>query len=423
MDIYVFGLGHIGLPLACWISLSGKFVCGIDNNSDIINQIKNGSINIEEYYKDTHISKLAKKLVDDAKLQVSTKYYRHGQTSAIIIITVGIVDRPDGSKDISSILSVIESIKPSLAANDLIIIRSTLIPGTCENIIIPLIKETGIPFCFAYCPETIIETQAFDELEKNQYIVGAMDQKSFELTRDFLVSLSSTNIIRSSNIKTAEMAKIVQNIHRDVNIAFANEISDAASELDVNFYELQRLVNTNPRVDLLSAGPGVGGYCLPNALDYLQPALAGKKSCSLTLSKTARSLNKNRPLKVFSLISKALEHAKKAISESTIAVTGLAMKDYCADCRFSPAIDLINLLLEEKANVKAYDPLVPVSYPFQTKTLDECIQGADCLVIEAKQRELTYPPEKLVLLMSKPVIVVDTKNVINPSSNINVYKL
>jgi UDP-N-acetyl-D-mannosaminuronic acid dehydrogenase len=423
MNIYVFGLGHIGLPIACWISLSGKYVHGIDNNPDIINQITNGSISIEEYYEDIHISELAKKLIDDNKMHVFTEYNRLEQTNAVFIVTVGIADRPDGSKDISPILSVIENIKSSLVANDLIIIRSTLIPGTCENIIIPLIKETGLPFYFSYCPETIIETQAFDELEKNQYIIGAMDQESFELTRDFFTSLNSINMIRSSNIKTAEMAKIVQNIHRDVNIALANEISDVASELGIDFYELQKLVNTNPRVNLLSAGPGVGGYCLPNALGYLQPAFTGDKSCPLTLSEVARNLNKNRPSKVFNLISTALANVNKTTSESTIAIAGLAMKDYCADCRFSPAIDLINLLIEEKANVRAYDPLVPISYPFQTKTLDECIQGADCLVIVAKQRELSYPSEKLISLMNKPVIVVDTRNVINPSSYIHVCKL
>jgi UDP-N-acetyl-D-mannosaminuronic acid dehydrogenase len=423
MNIYIFGLGHIGLPLACFISMLKKNVYGIDINPDTISNIKNGDIKMEEYYKKTHISNLAKKLIDKKRLNVSPEFKRVDNKKSIFIITVGILDVADGSKDISPIISVIETIKPFLVPNDLIILRTTLIPGTCENTIIPLLLQTGKPFLFSYCPETMIETRAFLEFYENERIIGAMNDESYIETKKFFSSISKCNVFRAPNIRTAEMAKIVQNIHRDVNIALANEISDAAKMLDIDFYELQRLTNTNPRVELLSAGPGVGGYCLPNALGYLKPALIGEKAYKLKLCERARKLNNNRPNQVKSLIKKALNDVDKPLKGSTVSVLGLAMKDYCADLRLSPAIDLINLLINEGAIVKAYDPLVQMLYPFQAKSFDECVKDSDCLVIMVKQKELRYDGKSLAHLMNSSPVLVDTRNIIKALPEIHLYKL
>ncbi len=423
MNIYCFGLGHIGLPLACRIAMSGNEVYGIDIDSEKISQIMNGSINIEEYSNGIHISTLAKNLIQTKNMHASTEYERVDQTKAVFIISVGIADKSDGTKDIRPILSVIEKVMPHLVSDDLIIVRSTLIPGTCENVILPLLQEAEVPVYFAYCPETLIETRAFEELEENERIIGAINDESFEAAKQFFNSLSLCSVKRSPDIKTAEMAKIVQNIHRDVNIAFANEISDAALKLGIDFYNLQELVNTNPRVNLLSAGPGVGGYCLPNALGYLKPALTGGKLCRLNISETARNQNKNRPVQVLELISQALYDINKTVNGSIIAVAGLAMKDFCADLRFSPSLDLIDLLLEEGAIVKAYDPLVSRIYEFQTETLEDCLKNSDCLVILAKQKGLVYTKEMLVSLMSNPSAIVDTRNAISIQPGLMVYKL
>jgi UDP-N-acetyl-D-mannosaminuronic acid dehydrogenase len=207
MNIYIVGLGHIGLPLACWIAMSENFVYGVDINSDTISNIKKGDIKMEEYYKNIHISTLARTLIDDNKLNISTKLERADNTRSIFIISVGIADMPDGKKDIAPIISAINEIKPFLIPNDLIILRSTLIPGTCESTIIPILKQNGTPFCFAYCPETMIETRAFDEFCENERVIGAMNDESFDTTKSFFSALSNSNIIRSPNIKTAEMLK------------------------------------------------------------------------------------------------------------------------------------------------------------------------------------------------------------------------
>ncbi|MDP4118363.1 MAG: nucleotide sugar dehydrogenase [Bacillota bacterium] len=425
MNIYIFGLGHIGLPLACWLALTeeNNKVIGIDINEVNINKIKNGTINIEEYYKGTHLASLAKGLIDSGKLSVNTEFNRIDKLNSVFILCIGMADRLDGTKDLAPILTAIDTIKSTISDGDLIILRSTLVPGTCENYIIPRLKQAEKQFYFAYCPETIIETRAFEELENNELIIGAIDEESFMTAKNFFESISHCSITRSPDIKTAELAKVIQNIHRDVNIALANEISDIASQLNVDFYELQKLVNKNPRVELLAAGPGVGGYCLPNALGYLQLALSESGSNNLIITKLARKLNTERPSKVFELVQKALNNNHKTVEGSVIAVTGLAMKDYCADCRISPALDLIALLKKHGAIVKTFDPLVQDDYPFKAVSFEECIRNADCLVIMAKQEALKYPYDLLTKYLKDPPIIVDTRNVVGNNPDIKLYRL
>jgi UDP-N-acetyl-D-mannosaminuronic acid dehydrogenase len=423
MEVYVFGLGHIGLPLACLIALSNKHVTGIDINQEAVKNIVNGTVNIEEYYNGVHISNLTKYLIKEDRLCISSKFERTNKTPAIFAISVGIGNKCDGSQDISTITSVLDMIIPELVPEDLLIFRTTLIPGTCENFILPRLKALDFPVHLAYCPETLIETRAFKEFQTNAMILATTDDTSYDIAEKFLHSLSPAPIYRASNIRTAEMAKVVQNIHRDVNIALANEVADAATSLEIDAYELQRLVNTHPRVKLLTHGAGVGGYCLPNAYGYLNEAMDNTEESPLTLIRTARNLNSKRPTKVVQLIEKALSDIGKTLKGSKIAVIGLSMKDYCADCRFSPALDIVSLLQERGAIVEAYDPLVSYQYEFQVNSYEQCINNADCVVITAIQKGIQLNPKELKNSMSAPAIVVDTKNIFVPSPDIKLYKI
>ena len=423
MDIYVFGLGNVGLPMACWIALSGSRVFGIDINNQVIENIKNGQLNIEEYYHGIHINSIARKLFNEKILNISSSFTRVSKEPSVFLVSVGIADRADGSKDLSPILSVIDELCGVLVPNDLIILRSTMIPGTCENIIAPKLKSLNIPFLLAYCPETLIETRAFDELENNPVILSGIDEKSYIAAEAFLRSVSGNTVYRASNIRTAEMAKVVQNIHRDVNIAFANEMSDAASLLHIDAEELKMLVNVNPRVNMLSSGPGVGGYCLPNALSYLNASVNTDKACSLKLSKTARELNNKRPAEIANFAIDVLKSAGKQAESSVIAVIGLAMKNYCSDLRLTPAIEIIRALESNGAAVKAYDPLIPKQFPFQAASFNGCIEGSDCLIIAANQKGLCYNGPDIVSLMSPPAVIIDTQHSVKHIEGVKIYKI
>ncbi|MCY6370529.1 nucleotide sugar dehydrogenase [Clostridium ganghwense] len=423
MEVYVFGLGHIGLPMATWIALSKYHVNGIDINPTTIDNIVNGNVNIEEYYKEMHISKLAKKLISENKFKVSTDLKRIDKKPAVFVIAVGIADKENGEQDISPLLSVLDTLMPQLVDGDLILFRTTLIPGTCENIIYPKLNSLDVSVNLAYCPETLMETHAFKELENNSMILAANNDEGFLKAKSFLRSLSKAPIYKASNIRTAEMTKVVQNIYRDVNIALSNEISEATSQLNIDIYELQALANTHPRVEFLTPGPGVGGYCLPNAYHYLRKAIIQKEDCPLSLISLARKLNVERPKKIVDLIKKALNDANKDITNSTIGILGLAMKDFCADCRFSPAVDIAYILKDIGSKVKAYDPKVPLKYDFQVSSLEECIKNIDCLVITVNQEGINFNYDKLNNSMSKPIIVVDTKNIFPNYANVKLYTI
>lgn len=422
MSIYVFGLGHIGLPLAASISLCGKQVYGIDINVTTIENIKNGKVNMYEYYKGTHISKIVKELFDNGQLIVSSQFKRINNEPSVFIITVGIGVKEDNSQDLSPIHAVLKELMSKLVPKDLLIFRTTMIPGTCEKFIAPELKALNIPVYLAYCPETISETHAFEEFENNAKVLAGINEESYEAAEAFLNSLSSSPIYKASNIRTAEMIKVTQNIARDVDIALMNELSEAASALNVDVYELINLANTHPRIHLLEPGPGVGGYCLPNALGYLKEALTNKNT-SVKLMETARNINNEKPHKVVEAVTSALKSAGKEIKNSSVALIGLAMKDCCADCRLSPSLAIAAELIDLGAAVKAYDSLVPHVFPYQVSSLKECIENADCILITVKQPGVKLNLEEMNKISAKPLIVVDTRNVFSNYSGFLVFKV
>jgi UDP-N-acetyl-D-mannosaminuronic acid dehydrogenase len=420
MTVYVFGLGHIGLPMATWIALHDYTVIGIDTNPKVIQDIQNGTVNIEEFYQKQHISQLALHLMKENKLKLSSQFSRENREPSIFVIAVGIVDQADGTQDVSPLISVLKSIIPQFVPGDLLLFRTTLIPGTLDHLITEYIRPLNLYISIAYCPETLMETRAFEELEQNSMILAALDDTSLDKAEFFLRSLTHAPLYKATSLKAAEMVKVLQNIHRDVNIALINEMSEAAHALDLDIYELITLANTHPRVTLLKPGPGVGGYCLPNALAYLQHAVGG--NCPLTLMSTARSLNTARPLHIVKIVKKTLENVGKALPGSTIALIGLAMKDYCADCRHSPAIEIASLLVKEGATVQAYDPKVPIMESFQVPSLEAAVLNADCLLITAQQDGVIYDLEQLEALMAKPLLVIDTRNNFPDFPNMKIFK-
>ncbi len=421
MNIYVFGLGHIGLPMATWIALKGYKVIGIDINAETITQIKNGTVNIQEQLNGVHISKVAQNLIKNENLSVYTTFNRKNTVPSVFLITVGISDKENGLSDISPLINVIDTISPFLVDNDLLIIKTTMIPGTCDSTIMPRLNALKKKIHLAYCPETIIETKAFEELEKNTRILAASDDDSFQKAEKFLKCLSNSNVYKTSNFITAEMVKVVQNITRDVDICLINEISNVCSDLEIDVHELRKLVNTHPRIQLLSPGPGVGGYCLPNALKYLEDSLSDKNQLQLT--RKARELNEKRPFEIVKIIKNALSKSGKNVKGSKIAIIGLAMKDYCADCRYSPAITIASELILKGAEVCAYDSLAKTSYPYQTISYEECIKNADCMLITANQFGVRFEVRQILDLLKEPAIVVDTRNTFPADPRIRLYRI
>lgn len=419
--VYVIGLGHVGLPMACWFALHGHRVQGVDISEAVVEAILSGKVKMAESLDGLSIAQIARALTVRGELAVSTRLDRKSAEPSIFIVTVGL---SDGSPDaaLSPLDSALDAMIPLLADGDLVMMRSTLIPGTCEDRVAPRLKASGRRVHLSYCPETMAETHAFEELAHNPVILACQDEEGFAVAETFLRSLSEAPIHRADTLTTAELAKVVQNIARDVDIALANEVSDAAMALGVRPRELWRLVNTHPRVKLLHPGPGVGGYCLPNALSYLLGAFQDRGGTSLEVIRTARSLNDRRPREVAGLVKRALSDAGKDLSGSRVAVLGLAMKEACADMRCSPAIAIIDALLSLGAGVRAYDPLVQEDLPYRAGSLAECLEGADCLVIAVNQPGVELDPGQIRTLLAYPPLVVDTRDCFADCEGVQIYR-
>lgn len=421
--VYILGLGHIGLPLAIWIALSGKKVFGIDKDRTKIEEITTGRINITEYYRGTPLKTLATELIRKELLIVNHRIERPGNEPTVFIVTVGMGQLREDAPHFSALLTLLEELCPLLMDEDLIIFRGTLSPGTCADILLPEIRKHKKRIYVAYCPETVQETSIFSELSTNPLILSAADEESYRQAEKFLQSLPFSSIHRAQSMEAAETAKVVQNIYRDVNIAFANEISRISSELKVTTNELLRLANTHPRVNILQPGPGVGGYCLPFALGFLLKSLPEGMKGDLPLSTTARSINRGKPHLVLGTVRKALKQDGKTIDTARIAIFGLAMKDYCSDTRHSPAVEIMNMLIENGAQVKAYDPLVPPEFPYRTPSFKESIKDADLLLITGKQPGIEIYIWEMLFNKECPPSIVDTRNIFPPSERTKLYRV
>jgi UDP-N-acetyl-D-mannosaminuronic acid dehydrogenase len=207
-----------------------------------------------------------------------------------------------------------------------------------------------------------------------------------------------------------ETAKVIENIQRDVNIAMVQEFARFSEAFGIDTFELIKVANTHTRVSLLTPGPGVGGFCLPNALYYLMPK-AKELSVPLPLLSTARTINDAVPTTLVSMLEAALSEAGKTMANSRVAVLGIAMKDFSNDDRVSPVHDIIHILESQHANVVSYDPAVHTIREHKVDTLEEAVRGADAVILAAIQKELAELDwSQVVGLMGKSPILFDLKN-------------
>jgi UDP-N-acetyl-D-mannosaminuronic acid dehydrogenase len=256
------------------------------------------------------------------------------------------------------------------------------------------------------------EGSALEEVASVPLVVAAEDEVSLERAKRLLASLGVRECISSGDFRLAELVKAVENASRDVNIAFANEVAALCRAIGVDTSQLISLANTHPRVKMLLPGPGVGGFCLPNAHHYLAHA-AKQAGARLALTAEARSINDGVPLLVAKLLEEGLARANKRLAGAKVAVLGVGMKDFCGDDRLSPVYPLIERLEKQGAHVAAFDPAVRAGFPARVGSRDEAVTEADAVVIAARQDGLSLEPTELVSLMRPSPVIVDTKGALD----------
>ena len=255
--ICIIGLGYIGLPTAAMFATHGHKIIGVDINKNIVDSLNHGRITIEEPYLDI----LVQAAVTSENLVARTQ----PEEADVFIISVPTPINKDKTADLSAVKAAAESIVPFLREGNIVVLESTSPPRTVQDILLPILKKSGLDIgtqiLVAHSPERVLPGKILIELVENNRIVGGINQTSCEAVRDLYRTFVKADIFLT-DATTAEMCKLMENTFRDVNIALANELAILCEGLGINAWEVIKLSNKHPRVNIHQPGPGVGGHCL-----------------------------------------------------------------------------------------------------------------------------------------------------------------
>jgi len=406
----IIGLGYIGLPTALIFAARGIEVVGTDYNETLINKLKKGELTFEE--------KGLEELFNEAQqkgIEFTTDYLK---TNMYIITVPTPYDKVTKKIDPAYLIAAVNSILEVCENDSIIIIESTVSPGTIDKFIRPIISEfinqTNQTIHLVHAPERIIPGDMVHELANNSRTIGADSYEVGEKVAQLYQNITSGEIV-ITDIKTAEMTKVVENTYRAINIAFANELAKIADYDDMDVYEIIRISNMHPRVNILSPGPGVGGHCIP-----VDPwFLVGDYPLLTPLIKEALDINESMPAFVLKKVSQIMK--EKNLNDFTkVGLYGLTYKANVDDVRESPTLQILELQEKFLAHpLKTYDPWVKEQVAVnQYFDFAEFLNGVELVVIMVKHDHIKESLEHL-----KGKIIFDTQNTIPASDDYILYKL
>ncbi len=391
--VTVLGLGYIGLPTAALIARQRIKVHGVDVNSNVVDTINKGSIHIVEPELDEYV----KSAVEGGFLSAGTKPV----SSDVYIIVVPTPFKGKNEPDISFVRAATEAVIPFLKENDLYIIESTSPIGTTEmmmEFIYSERPELKNKIHIAYCPERVLPGNIMYELIHNDRVIGGINEESTEQAVLFYKQFVNSELHRT-NARTAEMCKLTENSSRDVQIAFANELSLICDKANINVWELIELANKHPRVNILQPGAGVGGHCI--AVDpYF---IVSDYPLETKIIGSAREVNNYKSFWCAEKIrNKQLEFELKNGKKPVIACMGLAFKPNIDDLRESPAKYIAQKVLqtENNANILFVEPNIKEHSVFKLTNYKSAYEKADIvafLVAHKEFKSLQYMEDKIIL--------------------------
>jgi len=390
--VLCMGLGYIGLPTSAMIAGKGLHVLGVDVSERVVKTINSGNIHIVE----PGLEALVQKVVANGNLRASTQ----PEKSDVYLVVVPTPFKGNHEPDITYVEAATRLVLPLLKKGNLFIIESTCPIGTTEKIeqLIynerPELKGT---IYMAYCPERVLPGNVLYELEHNDRIIGGVDKESAEKAVEFY-SRFVTGTLHKTNARTAEMCKLTENSSRDVQIAFANELSLICAKAGINVWELIELANKHPRVNILHPGCGVGGHCIAVDPYFL---IADFPVESQLIAKS-REINNYKSLWCAEKIKSAmleyeLKHAKKPV----VALMGLAFKPNIDDLRESPAKQIVQSVMQsEPENLLVVEPNINIHPIFKLTDYNEAYKQADIaafLVAHNEFKNLQWEDDKIIL--------------------------
>jgi UDP-N-acetyl-D-glucosamine dehydrogenase len=404
----ILGLGYVGLPLAVVFAEAGFKVIGVDPVMEKVNMINQGS----SYVMDIPTEKLAV-LVKKGMIQASTDFSILKDVDAVSIC-VPTPLRKTGDPDLSFIVSATESLAPYAHKGMVVVLESSTYPGTTREMVLPRLEESthlkvGEELFIAFSPERVDPGRTDWTTKNTPKVVGGITEDCSDVAAAWYCQALDT-VVRVSSAEVAEMAKLLENTFRMINIGMVNELAIMCDRLNVDVWEVIDAAATKPFGFMkFLPGPGLGGHCIP-----IDPLYLSWKMKALNYNarfiELASEINTNMPRFVVSKVQDAMNDAGKALKGNKVLILGVAYKPDIDDLRESPALDVIGLLMNKGAIVSYHDPYVAVVQHEHWKLtsvpdLMEAVEQADCVVIVTNHKKYNFSA-----ILEKSRLIVDTRN-------------
>lgn len=397
--INVIGLGYIGLPTALMLAAHDVEVVGTDYNKDLVDTLNSGKTTFKEDGLEELFDQAARK-----GIKFSHEYQR---TDMYIVSVPTPYDAFSKKVDASYVVDAVKAVMSICPKGAIVVIESTISPGTIDKYVRPVVEENGFvigeDISLVHAPERIIPGNMVYELVHNSRTIGADSREIGEKVKKIYASFCKGEIV-VTDIRTAEMTKVVENTFRDINIAYANELAKICRSDNMDVYEIIRIANKHPRVNILSPGPGVGGHCISVDPWFLVGDYPGLANIILA----ARKINDSMPEFVLERIYNIMKE-KQMTDVGRVGLYGLTYKEDVDDMRESPTLQMLESMEKHLSGnlIKVYDPyIVKDVVKNQYHSLDEFLTNVDMVVLLVGHSEIKENMDKL-----KGKIILDTRNI------------
>lgn len=400
--ICVLGLGYIGLPTALLFATHNAKVVGVDINPKVVSSLKKGKPHFEE----KGLPELLKEALEKKAFVPSTEVV---EADAFIICVQTPLDKEYHVADLAYVVKGCEMIVPHLKKGDMVIIESTISPGSSENLFRITLEKSGLKagkdFYLIHTPERAIPGNTIYEMINNHRVIGGLTKEGTEKARQLYEKFVPKDKIHCTDAKTAEIVKLMENTFRDLNIALANEFAIMSEELGIDVWEAIKYANLHPRVDILRPGPGVGGHCI--AID---PWFLVETSLNAQLIQMARSINDSMPFYTLRLTKQILGRETEF---PVITILGVAYKGNVDDTRETPALKYIHLAEKYGMQIKIHDPLCKDFEGGELLSLEEAVKDSDCIVLITDHNIFKEVDPEVVGKLMRKKNLLDARNILD----------
>ncbi len=417
----VIGLGYVGLPFAIEIVQKGFHVLGFDKNQEKIAMLQNGESYIADIPKEN-----IQQILKDQHFEATFDFSKLASVD-VVIICVPTPTTVDGTPDISYIVEAAHDIGRYIKANALVILESTTYPGTTEEIVQPILQKHGFAvgqdLFLAYSPERVDPGNSNFSVSNTPKVVGGVTSNCLEVSKGFYETVIHTSVFTVKSPKVAEMEKLLENTFRQINIALVNELSQMCYKMNIDVWEVIDAASTKPYGFMpFKPGPGVGGHCIPVDPKYL--LWAGQQhGISATLIEAADKINDSMPNFVVERLEQYLRIQNIELCHAKIVIIGVTYKPDINDSRESPALRVIQQLLDSQSSLQIIDPYIQ-TFPVEQTLLntvpltEKSVKDADAVLILTNHSNIDYS-----LIDQEASLIFDTRNTHFLFKNKNYYRL